>query len=71
MSKQAPLDPWLDRTAALGLALSLLTMILGAANVPIMLSLWVLYHTLANVGQHWWVVGVVCTSTSFGIDGSP
>lgn len=53
--EQAPLDPWLKRTAATGLALSLIMMVLGAANVPIILALWVLYHTLANVGQHWWV----------------
>lgn len=50
---QAALDPWLKRTAAAGLALSVLVMVLGAANVPIIFALWVLYHTLANVGQHW------------------
>ncbi len=50
---KAALDPWLKRTAGVGLALSLLVMLLGAANVPIILALWVLYHTIANVGQHW------------------
>ena len=52
-AKQAALDPWLQRTAAVGLALSLLVTFLGAANVPIIVTLWVLYHTLVNVGQHW------------------
>ncbi|CAM9322713.1 unnamed protein product, partial [Hapterophycus canaliculatus] len=50
---EAPLDPWLKRTAAVGLALSLLVVLLGAANVPVILALWILYHTLTNVGQHW------------------
>eukprot|EP00752_Nemacystus_decipiens_P005434 g4925.t1 len=54
---EAALDPWLKRTAAAGLALSLLIMVLGAANVPIIFVLWVLYHTLANVGQHWYGFG--------------
>ena len=53
MGWKAALDPWLKRTAAAGLALSLLIMLLGAANVPIIFVLWVLYHTIANVGQHW------------------
>ncbi|CAM9866981.1 unnamed protein product [Ascophyllum nodosum] len=57
LPREAALDPWLDRTAALGLFLSLVVMMLGAANVPIMLSLWVLYHTLVNVGQHWYGFG--------------
>ena len=52
-AKQAALDPWLQRTAAIGLALSLLVTFLGAANVPIIVTLWMLYHTLVNVGQHW------------------
>lgn len=52
-AKQAALDPWLHRTAVAGLALSLLVTLLGAANVPIIVTLWMLYHTLVNVGQHW------------------
>ncbi|CAM9481147.1 unnamed protein product [Ectocarpus sp. 4 AP-2014] len=54
---EAALDPWLKRTAAIGLSLSILVTLLGAANLPIILALWVLYHTLANVGQHWQVYG--------------
>lgn len=50
---QAALDRWLDVTATTGLVLSIAVTLLGAANVPVMLSLWVLYHTLVNVGQHW------------------
>lgn len=50
---QATMDRWLDITAAAGLVLSIAVTLLGAANVPMMLSLWVLYHTLVNVGQHW------------------
>lgn len=76
VAKQAPLDPWLDRTAVTGLALSLLVMVLGAANVPIVLTLWVLYHTLVTVGQHWWVMALVsrynlvrswCSAKWFGV----
>lgn len=53
------MDPWLKRAAAAGLALSLLVLLLGAANVPVILALWILYHTLTNVGQHWRVVVVI------------
>ncbi|CBJ31503.1 conserved unknown protein [Ectocarpus siliculosus] len=54
---EAALDPWLKRTAVIGLSLSILVTLLGAANLPIILALWVLYHTLANVGQHWYGFG--------------
>ncbi|CAM9331072.1 unnamed protein product, partial [Sphacelaria rigidula] len=57
ISNEAALDPWLDATAAVGLVLSIFVTLLGAANVPIMISLWVLYHTLVNVGQHWYGFG--------------
>ncbi|CAM9494348.1 unnamed protein product [Sphacelaria rigidula] len=53
---EVALDPWLDVTAAVGLVLSVFVTLLGAANVPIIISLWGLYHTLVNVGQHWYEI---------------
>ena len=43
----------LDRIALLGMGLAGFLVIYGAANWFIMLSLWMLYHSLVNVGQRW------------------
>ncbi|XP_025095133.1 lipase maturation factor 1-like isoform X2 [Pomacea canaliculata] len=51
------LSTLLDRIALTGLALSGLVIVLGAANWFIMLTLWVLYHSLVNVGQRWYGFG--------------
>ncbi len=47
------LNQILDYLAFTGLALSLFVVIRGAANWFIMLTLWVIYHSIANVGQKW------------------
>lgn len=44
-------DPWLDLIAGAGLTLACVVLLLGAANVFIMLSLWILYHSLVAVGN--------------------
>ncbi|KAJ1471987.1 hypothetical protein T484DRAFT_1842063 [Baffinella frigidus] len=55
------LDPWIRGTPAQisvgGMALSAGVMVLGAGNVPVMLSLWLLYHSIVSVGQRWYSFG--------------
>ena len=56
-------DPWdsiddvLDGIAASGMALSAAVIATGAANSAAMLVLWLLYHSLVNVGQTWYSFG--------------
>lgn len=47
------MDANLDGIALLGMALSGFVLVMGMANMVIMLTLWVLYHSLVNVGQLW------------------
>lgn len=47
------LDKFLDYTAYVGLALSVVVVVVGSANCFIMLSLWALYHSIVNVGSTW------------------
>lgn len=47
----------LDGVALAGLTLSGFVIIFGAANWIIMLCLWILYHSLVNVGQQWYGFG--------------
>lgn len=47
----------LDTIAMAGMALSGFLIVFGAANWIIMLTLWALYHSLANVGQRWYGFG--------------
>jgi lipase maturation factor 1 len=47
----------LNAVAALGVALSLLVILLGAANSIMMTLLWLLYTSLVNVGQTWYSFG--------------
>ncbi|XP_067657065.1 lipase maturation factor 1-like [Haliotis asinina] len=51
------LDEILDYLVYTGLTLSLFLVIQGAANWFIMLALWVIYHSIANVGQKWYSFG--------------
>jgi len=47
------MDANLDGIALVGLVLSGFVLITGMANMVIMVTLWVLYHSLVNVGQLW------------------
>ena len=47
------IDALLHFTAMIGLAISFLVLTFGRANSFIMFSLWILYHSLVNVGQIW------------------
>lgn len=50
------IDELLDGLAYVGLALSAAVVFLGAANIPMMLAIWAIYHSIVNVGQRWWDV---------------
>ena len=50
-------DENLNLVAGLGMALSLLVLVLGSATVPIMVLLWAMYTSLVNVGQSWFGFG--------------
>nr|XP_057917828.1 lipase maturation factor 1 [Doryrhamphus excisus] len=47
----------LDGIALLGMVLSVFVLVTGMANMVIMVTLWVLYHSLVNVGQLWYSFG--------------
>lgn len=51
------MDANLDGIALVGMALSAFVLVTGMANMVIMVSLWVLYHSLVNVGQLWYSFG--------------
>ncbi|XP_060072968.1 lipase maturation factor 1-like [Ylistrum balloti] len=51
------LDSFLDYIAYLGIGLSLFLIINGGANWFIMLSLWILYHSIVNIGTTWYGFG--------------
>ena len=51
------LDEALDGLATAGLALSAAVLVTGAANAVSMITLWVLYHSVVNVGQRWYSFG--------------
>ena len=51
------LDPWLDGVAKTGIALSVLLLTTGAANVPIMLALWLCQRSIMSVGNAWYGFG--------------
>ena len=52
------IDTWLDIVATLGLLLSATIMITGCANSILMFTLWILYHSIVNVGQTWYSFGM-------------
>ena len=47
----------IDRVSLVGSLLAFIVVIRGAANIPIMFSLWLLYFSLVNVGQTWYSFG--------------
>lgn len=47
------MDANLDCIALVGVVLSGFVLVTGMANMVIMVTLWVLYHSLVNVGQLW------------------
>ena len=47
----------LNMFAWIGVALSTLVVFLGAANVPILFTMWILYMSICNVGQTWYGFG--------------
>ncbi|XP_073774104.1 lipase maturation factor 1 isoform X2 [Danio rerio] len=51
------MDANLDLIALAGMALSGLVLFLGSANMVIMGTLWILYHSIVNVGQLWYSFG--------------
>lgn len=51
------LNPWLDGIANGGLAMSAIVLALGAANVPLMLGLWMCQRSLMAVGGAFWGYG--------------
>ncbi|XP_030629966.1 lipase maturation factor 1 [Chanos chanos] len=51
------MDANLDGIALAGLALSGFVLVTGRANMFIMALLWILYHSLVNVGQLWYSFG--------------
>ena len=55
--EEQQIDFWLDAIAWSGVILSSTVLILGASNITIMLTLWLLYHSLVNVGQNWYSFG--------------
>uniref|UniRef100_A0A8C2H0F0 Lipase maturation factor n=1 Tax=Cyprinus carpio TaxID=7962 RepID=A0A8C2H0F0_CYPCA len=51
------MDANLDGIALAGMALSGFVLIMGSANMIIMGVLWILYHSIVNVGQLWYSFG--------------
>lgn len=51
------IDVLLDGLAYVGLALSAFVLIWGAGNIPMILIVWIIYHSIVNVGQRWYSFG--------------
>ncbi|XP_053326884.1 lipase maturation factor 1 [Spea bombifrons] len=51
------MDTHLDNIALAGLAISAFVLVSGCANMILMAALWILYHSLVNVGQIWYSFG--------------
>jgi len=47
------IDWWLDAISLCGITLSLIIFISGASNMVVMFLLWILYHSVVNIGQRW------------------
>lgn len=64
-----PTEQNLRHVACAGVYLSAFVTWRGASNMPIMFSLWVLYHSIVNVGQTWYSFGErtwgYCTAAMF------
>ena len=52
--RRSNLNPALDRIALTGITLSLTIGLLGAANLPLLLALYLCQRSLASVGGHWY-----------------
>ena len=52
-------DWLLDVLALCGLVVSGGVFVLGAANMIVMSLLWILYHSIVNVGQRWYSFGKI------------
>ena len=50
---KSKIDQHLDILAYTGLAFSGIVVVFGCANMLIMALLWVLYHSIVNIGQRW------------------
>ena len=50
------MDFALDVIAYTGMVLSGFLIVLGAGNAIVLALLWMLYHSLVNVGQRWYIV---------------
>lgn len=56
-------SPWddidlvLDGIALTGAGLAMMVLVTGMANMVVMATMWVLYHSLVNVGQAWFSFG--------------
>lgn len=46
-------DAFLDGIASVGFILALGVTVTGAANAVTMFLLWMLYHSIVNIGQQW------------------
>eukprot|EP00112_Aurelia_sp_Birch-Aquarium-sp1_P001317 Seg1139.5 transcript_id=Seg1139.5/GoldUCD/mRNA.D3Y31 product="Lipase maturation factor 1" protein_id=Seg1139.5/GoldUCD/D3Y31 len=58
MPSQGDSMDWsLDVIAYIGLGLALVVLISGCCSIVIMFVLWILYHSLVNVGQRWYSFG--------------
>lgn len=51
------IDWWLDIVAVSGLTLSIIILVTGAANMVMLIVLWLLYHSIVNIGQKWYSFG--------------
>nr|XP_039274216.1 lipase maturation factor 1-like [Styela clava] len=51
------IDWWLSAMAYAGLVISAFLIAFGASNIFMMFTLWVLYHSIVNVGQTWYGFG--------------
>uniref|UniRef100_F7AWG3 Lipase maturation factor n=1 Tax=Ornithorhynchus anatinus TaxID=9258 RepID=F7AWG3_ORNAN len=51
------MDSILDCLSALGLVVSAFILVTGCANMILMTILWILYHSLVNIGQIWYSFG--------------
>ncbi|XP_048575813.1 lipase maturation factor 1 isoform X2 [Nematostella vectensis] len=53
----AQVDQHLDVLAYTGLAVSAFILLTGCANMIMMFALWLVYHSIVNVGQRWYSFG--------------
>ncbi len=54
---ETKIDELLMYTSMIGGVMSILVLITGRANSLIMLTLWILYHGIVNIGQTWYSFG--------------